>query len=442
MSSKRSNKLIVVLGMHRSGTSAVTRGLVVAGVSLGDRLMPAAEGNNQKGFWEDIDFNELNIEILNCLNGNWDFLTDISQSNIQLLREIGFFEKAKELIKQKVSIHPIYGLKDPRMARLMPFWREVFNELDISVFYIIAIRNPLSVVHSLAKRDQLTNEKSYLLWLVHVISILVNCDLNNSLVIDYDQLMASPIDQLNRISEFLGQEIDKEELGIYRTDFLDNELQHNVYTLDDLKSDLTCSPLVLEIYSFLKDLSLPQSKISESRLDKKTKEWNVRFRELGPALKLIDSYHAKLADSLQTIHGLNLHTLEKSQSIVEKETHINNLDRALLSKENHISVLDKTIYDKDIHISNLNKSINEKEIHIAIQEKTILAINQALKEKDIHISNLDQSISLLNDHLNHKNSKLNTLETEISTILNSTSWKVTQPLRSLGRVLRFFFPQK
>src|SRR5665647_3705297 len=64
----RPQKLIVVLGMHRSGTSAVTRGLQVMGVGLGDRLMPGLEGNNAKGFWEDIDLNALNIEMMSSID--------------------------------------------------------------------------------------------------------------------------------------------------------------------------------------------------------------------------------------------------------------------------------------------------------------------------------------------------------------------------------------
>ena len=58
-------RLIVVLGMHRSGTSAITRGLQVMGVGLGDRMMPAMP-DNVKGFWEDVDLNALNMEMLSA----------------------------------------------------------------------------------------------------------------------------------------------------------------------------------------------------------------------------------------------------------------------------------------------------------------------------------------------------------------------------------------
>lgn len=47
-------RIIVVLGMHRSGTSAIARGLQVFGVELGNRLIPPLENNNVTGFWKTL----------------------------------------------------------------------------------------------------------------------------------------------------------------------------------------------------------------------------------------------------------------------------------------------------------------------------------------------------------------------------------------------------
>ena len=66
------SRLIVVLGMHRSGTSAITRGLQALDVNLGEQLMPPVENNNDKGFFEDIEVNKLNIELLNAMDSDWD----------------------------------------------------------------------------------------------------------------------------------------------------------------------------------------------------------------------------------------------------------------------------------------------------------------------------------------------------------------------------------
>ena len=69
----KNSKLVVVLGMHRSGTSAITRGLEVLGVNLGDNLYPAAI-DNPKGFWEDNDFLGINEELLAHLDYSVDRL--------------------------------------------------------------------------------------------------------------------------------------------------------------------------------------------------------------------------------------------------------------------------------------------------------------------------------------------------------------------------------
>lgn len=59
----KNNKLIVVLGMHRSGTSAISAGMQVLGVEFGDRLLPPVKGDNDKGYWEDIDLCALNVKM-------------------------------------------------------------------------------------------------------------------------------------------------------------------------------------------------------------------------------------------------------------------------------------------------------------------------------------------------------------------------------------------
>jgi hypothetical protein len=58
------DKLIVVLGMHRSGTSTVTKSLELMGVGLGANLHPAGF-DNPKGFWEDRERIEINDKLLN-----------------------------------------------------------------------------------------------------------------------------------------------------------------------------------------------------------------------------------------------------------------------------------------------------------------------------------------------------------------------------------------
>jgi len=427
-------QLVLVLGMHRSGTSAITRALSVCGVSLGDHLMPAADENNLKGFWEDIDLNNLNIQMLSALSCDWDFLSPITPSDIQKLNDLGFFIKGMELIQKKLISNQVLGLKDPRMARLMPFWANVFDELDLKVSYVLAIRNPLSVANSLIKRDKLPREKCYLLWLIHVLSCLIHAKLKHTLVIDYDKLMLSPIDQLVRLSHFLSLELDHSQLEIYKSEFLDIELQHHTFSLDELLSDPSCSNLVRDIYKTLCDISIDHINLNNSSFAQTIKDWNFRFQDLYPALNLLDYFENELDSNLSTIHSLNLQTLDQSQIIVERDVHIQNLDFAIQSRDIHISNLDQALLDKDKRISNLDHLINDKDSHISNLDHLIV-------DKETHISNLNNSISNKQLEIELLTQKSINFENELRNILNSNSWKITQPLRSLSQLFKSFFQQ-
>lgn len=71
MTTERSKHLVVVLGMHRSGTSAIARSLQIFGVELGSRLYGAVLGENGKEVGEDIDVNSLNETLLASLGQIW-----------------------------------------------------------------------------------------------------------------------------------------------------------------------------------------------------------------------------------------------------------------------------------------------------------------------------------------------------------------------------------
>lgn len=58
-----SKQVFIVLGMHRSGTSAFTKALEATGVELSENLMPSGK-HNIKGHWEDLDVLKINESIL------------------------------------------------------------------------------------------------------------------------------------------------------------------------------------------------------------------------------------------------------------------------------------------------------------------------------------------------------------------------------------------
>jgi hypothetical protein len=151
---------IVVLGMHRSGTSAFAGTLHLLGFDFGDDLL---KGNqfNRGGYWENRAIVRLNDRLLNSLGADWSDVQIAPDCLPDLQREFG--SEARALLERTFSGKKNWALKDPRLCLLMDFWREIFAEQNISFIHIF--RDPLAVAHSLYRRDRFPIERGLLLWL-------------------------------------------------------------------------------------------------------------------------------------------------------------------------------------------------------------------------------------------------------------------------------------
>jgi len=290
-----SKRLIVVLGMHRSGTSAITRGLNVLDVELGDRLNPPEEGVNNKGFFEDLDILRLNESMLQTLGSDWHFLASIEPEDVITLKNMGFLLQAVDIIHKKTQVGSVFGFKDPRTVKLMPFWRQVFEHCGCGVGYVLVLRNPLSVAKSLEKRDGFSHEKSYMLWLGHVLTSLSNTEEHCRVLVDYDHFMHNPQKALELIAERLDLQINLQAFQTYLSEFLDEGLRHTIYSKNDLYIDHACPPLVQELYSSLLECSLDNSLLDKPDFRASTKQWVSEFVRLTSNLKWVDELLKQIA---------------------------------------------------------------------------------------------------------------------------------------------------
>ena len=210
------------------------------GVGLGDSLMPALVDVNAKGFWEDVDLTELNAEMLQSVRSEWHHVAPLTPDDLATLRRQNYYEKAALLLRRKIGDSTLYGIKDPRVAKLLPFWKDVFDEGRFDVSYVLQVRHPLSVVASLSKRDQFEPAKSYLLWLGYVLECLKAVEGRKCVVVDFDVLMGSPEHELERIARGLDLEINRAELDDYMHNFLDRGLRHTLHDIRELEADTAC----------------------------------------------------------------------------------------------------------------------------------------------------------------------------------------------------------
>lgn len=134
--------VLVVTGMHRSGTSLTTSLLRSAGVFVGDRLMGVGTGN-VKGHFEDLDFVELHRGALTAKQVNREGWT--TKTNLVFSEE--YLERAKSIIKAR-SQYSIWGWKDPRTILFLNCWSRLIPEAK----FVFVYRSPWDVADSLFRR--------------------------------------------------------------------------------------------------------------------------------------------------------------------------------------------------------------------------------------------------------------------------------------------------
>ena len=304
------SKAIIVLGMHRSGTSVLTRALAAVGVYLGNQLMPG-KPDNPKGFFEDLGITRLNLELLTELGCYWDSLQVPDWQSLPNERQCYYCDVAVSLIRQRFGHVDLWAFKDPRVIRLMTFWVQVLKQADFEPVFILCNRHPLSVADSLARRDQMPLGQALLLWLVHQNMGLEVILETEGLIVDYDALMEAPSLHLERLRSFLNLRLgdDEQEQKLkFERQFLDHGLRHGFHQLDGCDLDFDeLGRICRKLYLYLRKYSF-QSPNWREKLGSESHElyqeiasYLVDQKELLNSLnKYIDNHHTIEAQ----YHGL------------------------------------------------------------------------------------------------------------------------------------------
>lgn len=138
---------VIVLGMHRSGTSMIAGVLHKLGVSMGDDLVLGEMEENPGGYYEDREFIHINEHILTQAGGGWFTLPDPELIEGQA----GLFQKQiRALIKKRNAQHQFWGWKDPRTALTLPCFLPYLSSPKI----VVVRREKESVIKSLVKREK------------------------------------------------------------------------------------------------------------------------------------------------------------------------------------------------------------------------------------------------------------------------------------------------
>ncbi len=383
----KQKSLVVVLGMHRSGTSAVTRGLQVIGVELGSKLMPAAPGVNDKGFFEDTDIHAFNDELLKSLGFSWHSLALITSEQLLAEKQAPLRLRAIALLREKLQDTDCFGLKDPRICRLLPFWQDVFDVLQLKVSYVIVARNPLSVAQSLAKVHKLPTEKSYYLWLEHVLSSISQTKGCPRLLIDYDDFMDSPEIQLGKIARTLDldHDLDAERLSEFCDNFLENDLRHTRFSLENLIQDPLVPTPIKIAQGLLTDILNERLTLDSAEAAEAVAKLSEQMQGMAQAMSYLLKLDYIIEDLSSQLHEQKHHVDSLLETIVEDKRLSAKLTHSLAERETTVAALEASKVEQTGRIEQLTQSLFER-------ETTVAALEASKVEQTGRIEQLTQSI--------------------------------------------------
>lgn len=243
--SRPRRRVLVVLGMHRGGTSAVAGVLHRLGVNFGPRLMPA-NADNPSGYYEHNDVVNLHDRFLLRLGAAWDTVfppefnapvwnTLAPAPGLPTYREELLAILQRDFPAPPDAVPPVvgrsapWGIKDPRLCLLLPWWQPLWEMLGSEPLFLLVLRSPRAVAASLERRNGCSRAKSSLLWLQHLLRAERDTRGCPRYFLNYDEFLDNWRAALRPVVAELGESwpVRLEESDPAAAGFLDPTLRHH-----------------------------------------------------------------------------------------------------------------------------------------------------------------------------------------------------------------------
>jgi hypothetical protein len=247
------SQAIIVLGMHRSGTSASTGMLRCLGVMLGTQLYSGHAEINAKGYFEHSDITDTDEEALLALNSGWDDILPKPDNWWKEKKLEHYAQKIKYYLRKDFSNSLVWAIKDPRICRMLPWWLDILSDEGINAKFLIIIRPPHEVYLSLNRRDKFSLEKSYLLWILHYLDAEYWTRALPRTFVTFDSMVNDPIKAFVTIEKSLDLAFPTplNQASACLSQFISKDLIH--HRDQQFENDKNCQlvELGLEVYELL-----------------------------------------------------------------------------------------------------------------------------------------------------------------------------------------------
>ena len=388
-------QVLLVLGMHRSGTSLLSGLLAEAGVEQGRHLMPPSS-DNPSGFWENQKIVELHERVLKSFGQSWASWKPLPRNwrhhdKVKRLRT-----ELRALIIEEFGDKNLISIKDPRLCRLLPMWHDLADEMGLSLFFAIIHRSMPEVTASLRHRDGMGRAQAEALWLRYNMDLLRGIQGMPQVRTSYETLLSDPEVVLRDISQLLGR-----DLNVSDSDLLDPGLRHH---------NAGRAPAMPQW------AELVQSWLGDQRLS-----------PVPDTLEVLMPLVADLADSEQLLHRTQLRDVEIEENDLqnaresvlftqaeEARKFAASLKEELSTSRPYIEDLKKSLARANAHSQSLQQHSENLEAIICERDKEIGSLSQHAQRLEEIISERDKEIRGLSQHSANQEEQLEKITTELS----------------------------
>ncbi|MCF7729210.1 MAG: sulfotransferase [Chthoniobacterales bacterium] len=365
---KQRKRVILVLGVPRSGMNPLARGLETMSMPL-TRIFHTNHLRKPGSQMDTaLDFNQFNRALLYNLKKRRRLLLALTPEEVTFLCQKVFLSQAIELLNKKTSSSSLVVIKDPLFSLFLPFWKKVFQVSKISFSCVISLRNPRCVVESTIDAHKLFKiehkEKLFWKWISYLLSSLEHSQGFERVLVDYEELLKDPSAQLQRIAHQLDLIINQEALEKYCHDFIDSSLCHCRRSKKEPCTESLEQQLSMEMYEKLFQVAKDESPFQE--IDLLYSKWKKQFRKAYSLLVLV----------------------EKNDLFIEE------LQQTLIDRQKIITELNKTITKNSVLIANYTQQSCEQQLKMASLQEDRRIQNHAILELKNHIERREHLLSL------------------------------------------------
>lgn len=260
--------MMIVIGMHRSGTSATTGALQCLGVNLGGKLYSGHDEVNAKGYFENSAVADTNDEILARIGSSWDDVLSKEPDWWNRGDLAQFTTRLTKSLRNDFSGRGLWAIKDPRVCRMLPYWLPLLGSLGVRPHFLFVIR-PADEVHaSLKKRDGFSRDKSCLLWCRHYLEAEAESRGYPRAFVSFDRLLEAPVPTLELVESQLALQfpVRPSAAGPALAHFLSRDLRHHRarHTGEDASAVVQ---VTIRLQELLMELAAGLAHTSDERFD-------------------------------------------------------------------------------------------------------------------------------------------------------------------------------